>query len=53
LLSYKWEESNSGPPRKYYKLTEKGEKFLNELAVTWNELSFAVEAITTKNNHNE
>ncbi|TDS57542.1 PadR family transcriptional regulator [Myroides indicus] len=53
LLSYKWEESNSGPPRKYYKLTDKGEKFLNELAVTWNELSFAVEAITTKNNHNE
>lgn len=53
LLSYRWEESNAGPPRKYYRLTEKGVQFLNELAVTWNELSFAVEAITSKNNNHE
>ena len=43
LLSYRWEESTSGPPRKYYKLTEKGEKFLIELASTWNDLVKAVE----------
>lgn len=38
LLSYRWEESTSGPPRKYYKLTPIGEQFLKELEVTWNEL---------------
>ncbi|NCP46522.1 MAG: PadR family transcriptional regulator, partial [Flavobacteriales bacterium] len=43
LLSYRWEESTSGPPRKYYQLTEKGEKFLIELASTWNDLVKAVE----------
>ena len=48
LLSYRWEESKSGPPRKYYKLTEVGEKFLTELEITWNELENAVN--TTKNN---
>ena len=31
LLSYEWIESTQGPPRKYYKLTEKGEDFLGEL----------------------
>lgn len=43
LLSYRWEESTSGPPRKYYKLTEKGTNFLVELANTWDELANAVE----------
>ncbi|MCB0380628.1 MAG: PadR family transcriptional regulator [Flavobacteriales bacterium] len=43
LLGYRWEESTSGPPRKYYSLTEKGSEFLKELADTWNELVEAVE----------
>jgi PadR family transcriptional regulator PadR len=38
LLSYRWEESTSGPPRKYYKLTPIGQQFLKELELTWNEL---------------
>jgi PadR family transcriptional regulator PadR len=38
LLGYRWEESTSGPPRKYYKLTPIGEQFLKELELTWNEL---------------
>jgi PadR family transcriptional regulator PadR len=42
LLSYRWEESTSGPPRKYYKLTPVGEQFLKELETTWNELVAAV-----------
>ncbi len=42
LLSYKWVESNSGPPRKYYQLTDKGKLFLTELNTTWLELSNAV-----------
>ncbi|MDT8413276.1 MAG: PadR family transcriptional regulator [Vicingaceae bacterium] len=47
LLSYRWEESTSGPPRKYYQLTDKGKKFLEELATTWDDLVAAVE-ITRK-----
>jgi PadR family transcriptional regulator, regulatory protein PadR len=42
LLSYRWVESNAGPPRKYYSLTPLGEKFLEELRTTWNELVTAV-----------
>ncbi|MEO1052456.1 MAG: PadR family transcriptional regulator [Bacteroidota bacterium] len=38
LVEYKWVESNSGPPRKYYKLTDKGQEFLKSLNATWNEL---------------
>lgn len=51
LLSYRWEESTSGPPRKYYRLTEQGDLFLKELAVTWKELSDAVNTITKQKNH--
>ena len=42
ILDYRWEESKSGPPRKYYKLTPKGELVLEELRETWNELKIAV-----------
>ena len=46
LLSYRWEESNSGPPRKYYVLSETGKQFLKELDITWNNLMVAVNQIT-------
>ena len=46
LLSYRWEESTSGPPRKYFSLTEKGAGFYNELEKTWFELANAVRALT-------
>ena len=42
ILTYRWEESTSGPPRKYYHLTKKGEDFLKELESTWDELVKAV-----------
>ena len=45
LLSYKWLESNSGPPRKYYQLTDQGKKVLIELEKTWDELHFAVSMV--------
>ena len=45
LLAYSWKESKSGPPRKYYALTEIGSKFLTELSGTWNELEKAVNKI--------
>ncbi|GGA79842.1 PadR family transcriptional regulator [Flavobacterium palustre] len=48
LLTYRWEESTSGPPRKYYKLTETGQTFLDELNGTWTELSNAVNLITNQ-----
>ena len=48
LLAYRWEESSSGPPRKYYSLTETGKLFLKELSSTWEVLSNAVTKITTK-----
>jgi len=48
LLNYRWEESKSGPPRKYYKLTEVGEKFLKELDITWKELQNAVNSTRSK-----
>jgi PadR family transcriptional regulator PadR len=48
LLEYSWKESQQGPPRKYYKLTESGKTFLKELDRTWMELQYSVEQ-TTKN----
>lgn len=48
LLSYRWEESTSGPPRKYYGLTDEGKEFLKELSITWTELSDAVNIITSQ-----
>ena len=38
LLTYRWEESPQGPPRKYYMLTEKGREHLKMLDETWDEL---------------
>ncbi len=47
LLKYRWEESTSGPPRKYYGLTETGKLFLKELNTTWSDLVEAVNQVTT------
>ena len=46
MLTYRWVESNSGPPRKYFSLTPTGELFYNELFTTWKELSDAVNTLT-------
>ena len=53
ILQYKWEESKSGPPRKYFELTEKGRSFLLSLQNTWNDLSFAVQTITQINKNTQ
>src|SRR5512138_3753420 len=42
LLSYRWEESTQGPPRKYYKITEAGQKSLEEMKADWKEMVEAV-----------
>lgn len=45
LLTYRWEESTQGPPRKYYELTDEGKEFLVGLGESWDELVNAVEMI--------
>ena len=45
LLSYRWEESTQGPPRKYYELTSSGDSFLLELDKSWTELTESVNKI--------
>ena len=42
LLSYRWEESTQGPPRKYYEMTKKGEIFLRELDQAWKSINDSV-----------
>jgi PadR family transcriptional regulator, regulatory protein PadR len=48
LLSYRWEESTQGPPRKYYAITDKGKEALKELEASWRELIDAVDSILKK-----
>jgi len=50
LLSYRWEESTQGPPRKYYILTDKGREFLSELDKSWAELTESVDRIRLADN---
>lgn len=53
LVDYKWVESNSGPPRKYYTLTDTGKTFLESLDETWQELVSSTEKIITANNSSD
>lgn len=53
FLSYRWEESNSGPPRKYYSITPEGTSFLSELRSGWDELVNAVSALVADSKKNE
>ena len=48
LLSYDWEESQSGPPRKYYQLSAKGRLFLNSLMKTWQSLDKSINSLVKK-----
>lgn len=48
LLEYTWEESKSGPPRKYYALTPKGKETLKNLMTTWTKLSKSINSLITK-----
>ena len=42
LLTYVWRESNAGPPRKYYQITEEGKGFLHELIQSWKKFDQSV-----------
>jgi PadR family transcriptional regulator PadR len=48
LLSYRWEESTQGPPRKYYTITDKGHAVLDELDTVWTNLVRIIENIRNK-----
>lgn len=50
LLTYRWEESPQGPPRKYYSLTEEGKEYLAELLNSWDELVEMVSTIRNQKN---
>jgi PadR family transcriptional regulator PadR len=53
LLAYTWKESPSGPPRKYYRLTDDGRAFLDGLHNTWTELTTSIQTILNKTNNPE
>ena len=44
-LTYRWEESPQGPPRKYYVITEKGKALLKEMDAAWNEIVTTIETL--------
>ena len=48
LLTYRWQESTSGPPRKYYALTEQGQELLTQLHDEWKSIQKAVATINVK-----
>jgi PadR family transcriptional regulator PadR len=52
LVDYKWVESKSGPPRKYYRLTDGGQSFLKGLTETWDELVRSTQMITERSKTN-
>lgn len=45
LLSYRWEESTQGPPRKYYCITDDGHSQLVEMDASWNDLVETIETL--------
>lgn len=52
LLNYRWVESVSGPPRKYFVLTAEGNKAYEVLLKTWNDMTGAVNQLTQSSNVN-
>lgn len=48
LLHYSWRESEGGPPRKYFQISDHGKEFLSGLLGTWKQLNHAVEQSTEK-----
>ena len=49
LLGYRWEESPSGPPRKYYSITPLGHEMLAQLSASWDEIARTVTILQSSN----
>jgi len=47
LLEYEWVESEAGPPRKYYQLTEQGRQHLDELDAYWKQINKTISQVGT------
>lgn len=47
LVSTSWQESDSGPPRRYYQLTDTGQRALGEFSAEWIRFRDAVDALVT------
>ena len=45
LVDYEWQESDAGPPRKYYKLTDKGTSQLSELSDYWKSINATISGL--------
>ena len=45
LLAYEWQESEQGPPRKYYWLTDNGKQMLEELKTTYRKLHTSIKTL--------
>ncbi len=45
LVEYEWKESEAGPPRKYYKLTDKGKEQLKALQTYWKNINSTIEKL--------
>ena len=50
LLNYRWVESVSGPPRKYFMITEQGKEAYEVLLKTWHQMNSAVNQLTQNTN---
>lgn len=46
LLTYRWQESCGGPPRKYYSLTEQGRDLYLSLEQEWEAIRTSVDNVT-------
>jgi Transcriptional regulator PadR-like family. len=44
-LTYRWEESTQGPPRKYYEITDKGRAQLAEMDAAWQEMVLSIDTL--------
>jgi PadR family transcriptional regulator PadR len=45
LLAYRWQESQDGPPRKYFCLTDEGKALLDQLRKEWNSINQSIQNI--------
>jgi PadR family transcriptional regulator PadR len=45
ILSYEWQESEQGPPRKYYWLTDEGQTLLHELKTAYHKLHSSIQTL--------
>ena len=45
ILTYRWEESTAGPPRKYFCLTDEGKQLLGQLQTEWKAINQSIDKL--------